>query len=92
MLLLRDAHDAEAWKRIIYSAADILTFTPTHSALRTSLNFSVRPHAYNACLHLNILDLVFVLSNTPPQELNLNKMYQYSHYLQPNYKHYQIQA
>ena len=64
MLLLRDAHDAEARKRIIYSAADILTFTPTHSALRTSLNFSVRPHAYNARLHLNILDLVFVLSNT----------------------------
>ena len=63
MLLLRDAHDAEARKRIIDSAADILTFTPTHSALRTSLNFSVRPHAYNARLHLNILDLVFVLSN-----------------------------
>ena len=37
MLLLRDAHDAEARKRIIYSAVDILTFTPTHSALRTSL-------------------------------------------------------
>ena len=63
MLLLRDAHDAEARKRIIFSAADILTFTPTHSALRTSLNFNVRPHAYNARLHLNILDLVFVLSN-----------------------------
>ena len=73
MLLLRDAHDAEARKRVIYSAADIPTFTPTHSALRTSLNFSVRPHAYNARSHLNILDLFFVLSNTPPQKLNLNK-------------------
>ena len=64
MLLLRDAYDAEARKRIIYSAADILTFTPTHSALRTSLNFSVRPHAYNARLHSKILDLVFVISNS----------------------------
>ena len=59
------------WVHRLYSRRTAIPYPGIHISDITE--FSVRPHAYNARLHLNTLDLIFALSNTPPQKLNLNK-------------------